>query len=145
MGQDGGLAKQGKVVLRFFSCESDFLTEVVFAFRFVPSFLAVCGRSKIKKHVSVCPWCWEPRSCVPVGHSISASTAPTMASEHKGVVRKWPAIGLLHVVQPPAVVHSQRDTTRLVMSQSDGFVGSDVLWDRSFATSAVTHTLAKEK
>jgi hypothetical protein len=55
-----GLAKQGKVVLRFFSCESDFFTEVVFAFRFVPSFLAVCGRSKIKKHVSVCPWCWEP-------------------------------------------------------------------------------------
>jgi hypothetical protein len=67
-----------------------------------------------------------------------------MASENKGVVRKWPAIGLLHVVQPPAFFHSQRDMTRLVMSQSDGFVDSDVLWDRSFATSAVIHTLAKE-
>jgi hypothetical protein len=42
-----------------------------------------------------------------------------MASEHKGVVRKWPAIGLLHVVQPPAFFHSQRDMTRLVVSQSD--------------------------
>lgn len=55
-----GIGKAGESCSSLFSCESDFFTEVVFAFRFVPSFPAVCGRSKIKKHVSVCPWCWEP-------------------------------------------------------------------------------------
>jgi hypothetical protein len=60
VGQDGDWQGRGKLFFAFFHVRVIFFTEVVFAFRFVPSFLAVCGRSKIKKHVSVCPWSWEP-------------------------------------------------------------------------------------
>jgi hypothetical protein len=54
VGQQGkvGFLYSHVIVTRFFH-------DVAFTSRFVPSFLAVCGRLKVKKHVQVYPWRWE--------------------------------------------------------------------------------------
>jgi hypothetical protein len=59
VGQDGDLASRAKLFSRFFSCDSDFYMRFFLAFvSFQVSWSsAVVQRSR--KHVSVCPWCWE--------------------------------------------------------------------------------------
>jgi hypothetical protein len=56
----GGISKHGKKLFSLFSCDSDFFVRLFLPFVFVPSFP---GRlwpvERPRKHVSVCPWCWE--------------------------------------------------------------------------------------
>jgi hypothetical protein len=117
-GRGGGLASTGKSCFSLFSCDSDFFMRSFLPFVFVPSFP---GRlrpvERPRKHVSVClSVVLGGRFCVPVGNLYFSVNGPNNGLGTQGCRSQVASYLSLHVVQPPAVVHSQRDMTRSVMS-----------------------------
>jgi hypothetical protein len=144
VGQDGDWQSRGKLFFAFFHVRVIFFTEVVFAFRFVPSFP---GRLRPFKDQKTCvclsvvlgaPFlrpCWE------FYFSVNGPNNGFGTQWRRSQVASYRSFAC-------GSASSSCSFTKRYDSFSDEpvrrFVDSDVLWDRSFATSAVIHTLAKE-